>query len=323
VDQRGVVLERLHQIRLDRVAQQRRHRSLRLQLARGDWFLIARVANHDTADALFQVAQIVGQAQDRHDLGRDHDVKAILPRITIARAAQANGDIAQRPVIHVDHPPPGDSAHIETKRVAVVNVVVDQRREKIVCEPDRAEVAGEVQVDVFHWNHLRVTAARRAALDAKHGAKRGLTQANDRVLADSIQRIAQSHRRRGLALARWRWTDRSHQDQLAVGPVLEPCDVGERELGLVAPVGLKLVLGNVQTITRKLDDRPQRRALRDFAIAQHVWVVAFILAPASRSVATVSPRLPGSKRFGIDIIDRTVTTALANPLKEREDERRT
>ncbi len=59
VDERRVVLQRLHQVRLDRVAQQRRHRTLRLKLARDDRLLIARVADDDAADALLQIAQIV------------------------------------------------------------------------------------------------------------------------------------------------------------------------------------------------------------------------------------------------------------------------
>jgi hypothetical protein len=49
----------------------------------------------------------------------------------------------------------------------VVDVVVDQRREQVVRGRDRGEVAGEVQVDVFHRHDLRVTATGGAALHAE------------------------------------------------------------------------------------------------------------------------------------------------------------
>jgi len=80
MDDRRVVLQRLHQVRLDRVAQQRRHRTVGLQLARADGLQVARQADDDAAQAFLQVAQVLGQAQDRHHLRRDHDVEAVLAR---------------------------------------------------------------------------------------------------------------------------------------------------------------------------------------------------------------------------------------------------
>ena len=54
VDQRRVVLERLHQVRLDGVLQQRGHRAVGLQIGGGDRLLLARVADDDPAEALLQ-----------------------------------------------------------------------------------------------------------------------------------------------------------------------------------------------------------------------------------------------------------------------------
>ena len=86
----------------------------------------------------------------------------------------------------------------------MVDVVVDQRGEQVVRERDRGEVAGEVEVDVLHRHHLRVAAAGRAALHAEHRAERRLAQADDRLLADAVERIAQADRRGRLAFARRR-----------------------------------------------------------------------------------------------------------------------
>ena len=49
---------------------------------------------------------------------------------------------------------------------------------------DRVEIAGEMEVDRLHRNDLGIAAAGRAAFDAETGAKRGLAQRDDGLLAD-------------------------------------------------------------------------------------------------------------------------------------------
>ena len=99
---------------------------------------------------------------------------------------------------------PCDAAHVDAELVAMVDMVVDQRRKQVVRERDRVEVAGEVQVDVFHRHDLRVTAACRAAFHPEHRPQRRLAQADHRLLADPVQRIAKSDGGGRLAFARGR-----------------------------------------------------------------------------------------------------------------------
>ena len=54
------------------------------------------------------------------------------------------------------------------------------------------EVAGEVQVEQLHRNHLAVAAAGGAALDAEDRPERGLAQAHHRPLADAIEAVAET-----------------------------------------------------------------------------------------------------------------------------------
>ena len=84
----------------------------------------------------------------------------------------------------------------------------------------RMKIAGEMQVDVFHGHHLRITAPGRPALHAKTGSKRRLAQANHGFMAQAVQRIAQAHGRGGLAFARRRGANCGDEDQFAVGPCL-------------------------------------------------------------------------------------------------------
>ena len=85
MDERRIVLERLHQIGRQRILEQRRHRAVGLQIAGADRLLLAGVADDDLAQPLFQILEAGGQAEDRHDLGGHDDVEAVLARIAVGR----------------------------------------------------------------------------------------------------------------------------------------------------------------------------------------------------------------------------------------------
>ena len=205
--------------------------------------LVARVADDDLAEPRLQIVERLRKAEDRHDFGGDDDVEAVLARKAVARAAQRHGDVAQRAVVHVHHALPRDAPHVDAERVAVVDVIVEERGEQVVGDADRVKVAGEVQVDVFHRHHLRIAAARGAALHAEDRTERRLAQADRRLLADLVQAVAEPHRGRRLALARRRRADRRHQDELAVRSSFEPLDPVERDLRLGAAIGHERIGG--------------------------------------------------------------------------------
>jgi hypothetical protein len=220
VNEGRAVLERLHQIGRDRIAQQRRHGPGGLQVASGDRPALQRGGHHNAREPCLQVAHAGGQAQDRHDLGGDHDVKAVLARIPVAWAPQPHHNLAQGPIVHVDDPLPADTPSINAQGVAVVNVVVDQRRQQVVRQRDGLKVAREVQVDVFHRHHLRPSATGGATLHAKDRAQRGLAQTHDGTLADAVEGITEPDCGGGLALAGGRGVDPGHQHQPSVGTIL-------------------------------------------------------------------------------------------------------
>ena len=122
---------------------------------------------------------------------------------------------------------------IDAEPVAPVDVVVDQRRQQVVRRGDGMEIAGEMEVDVLHRDHLRAPAAGRPALHPEARTERRLANADDRLAADAVQPVAEADRRGRLALAGRRRIDRRHQDQLAVGPAAEPARERRRHLGLV------------------------------------------------------------------------------------------
>ena len=107
--------------------------------------------------------------------------------------------------------PPG----IDAQLVAVVDVVVEQRRQQVVGQLDGVEVAGEVEVDVLHGHDLGIAAAGGAALHAEAGPQRRLAQADRGLLADAVQAVAQADAGGGLAFAGRRGRDGRDQHQLA------------------------------------------------------------------------------------------------------------
>ena len=267
VDEGEVVLQSLHEVGRDGLLQQRGHRPVRLQVARQNRLLVRRVADDDAAEALLQIAQAGGETEHRHHLRSHHDVESVLARIAVGHAAEPDDGLAQRAVVHVNHTAPGNAPHVEAELIALMDVIVDERREQVVRERDGGEVAGEVQIDVFHRDHLRVAAARGAALHAEHRPQGRLAQADDGLLADEIQRVSQAHRRGGLALARGSRRDGRDEHQLALGPTVEVRQVVERHFGLVTSVGLELLFRDSQPLAGELHDRPHSRVLRDFDVA--------------------------------------------------------
>ena len=239
VNQRRRAFQGLDQVRLDSIAQQGGHRAVGLEVTRRHGLLGARVAHHDVTEALLQVGEIAREAQDGHDLGRHHDVETILPGKAVCGPAQADGDIAQGAIVHIDDAGPGDAPDIDVQRIAVVDVIVQQRRQQVVRERDRGEVAGEVKIDVFHRRHLRKAAAGGAALHAEHRAHRGLAQAQHGALADSRQCIREADRGGGLAFAGRRRAGRRHQDQPGMLARRQRGQPGRRQLGLVTAIGLE------------------------------------------------------------------------------------
>ena len=266
VNEGGVVLQGLHQVGGQGVAQQDRHRPRRLQILRQDGPLVARVGHHDLAEAFGQVLQIGRQAEDRHDFRGHHDVEAVFAGKAVGRAAQGRGDLAQGAVVHVDHPAPGDAALVDAEGVAPVDMVVDQGREQVVRDADGMEVAGEMEIDVLHGHDLRIAAAGRPALHPEAGTERGLAQADRGLLADPVETVAEAHGGGGLALPRRRRIDRGHQDQLAVGAILQRLEKVERHLRLVRTVGEQAVRRNVE-LRADLRDRLQGGFTCDLDVA--------------------------------------------------------
>ena len=98
-------------------------------------------------------------------------------------------------------------------------MVVEHRGKQVVRRAYRVEVAGEVEVDILHGNHLRISAAGGSALDSENRTEARLTQSDRDILAYPAQSVCEAYRRRGLALARRGRGYGGDENQLSVFPL--------------------------------------------------------------------------------------------------------
>jgi hypothetical protein len=201
VDQHRSVLQGLEQVGLDRLAQDRGHRPAGVEVLGRDRGAVGPVPDHDASDPGPQVGQRGGQGQDGHDLRGGRDVEAGLADHAVLPGPEPDHDVAQAAVVDVEHPPPGDLAHLEALAVPLLEMVVHQGRQQVVGRRHRMEVPGQVQVEQLHGHHLAVTATRRPPLDAEGGTHGRLAQGERGPLAQVGHGLAQADGGRGLSLA--------------------------------------------------------------------------------------------------------------------------
>ena len=265
VHERRSPLQRLHEVRVQRVLEEQRHGALRLQITGAHRFLVGGEPHDDPAESGLQILEPGGQGQDRHHFGARDDDVPLLARRPGVQPPQPDDDVAQGAVVHVDGARPDDAAHVQAQRIAVVQVRIEHRRQQVMRARDRMEVAGEMEVDVLHRHHLRVPPARRAALNAEHRPEARLPDTEDRVLAEALQGLRQPHRHRRLALSRRRGVDAGDEDETPLRRAA--LQHGQPDLRLVLPVQLEIVVGQAQ-IGGNVGDGAQFRTLRDLDVGR-------------------------------------------------------
>ena len=266
VHERGRTFQCLHQIRLERVFEQRSHRAHRFEFRRGHRPVIVRVAHYNASQPRLEVLDGFRQAEHRHDLAGNGNVVAVFPRHAVGFAAQAVDNIPELPVVHIHAAPPRDLAGVNAQRVPLMDMVVQHGRQEVVGRADRVKVAGKVEVDVLHRHHLRVSAARGAAFDAEHRAQRRLPERHRDFFADAAEAVRQSDSGGSFALSRRRRRDGGDQHQPAVLPALV-AHHRKVDLRLILAVRLHILFRNA-CFSGDLVDRSHLALLRDLNIAQ-------------------------------------------------------
>ena len=123
-----------------------------------------------------------------------------------------------------------------------MDVVIQHGGKQVVGRSDCVKVSGKVKVNIFHGDHLRVSAAGSTALQSEHRAERRLTQCHNGFLAQSPKCIGQSNSRCGLSLSRRSRVDRCYKDQFSVRVILAVIQKFQVDLRFVSPVLFQIIL---------------------------------------------------------------------------------
>ena len=163
VNDRRRTFQRLHQIGLERFFQQHGHGALGFQIPRLDFPFVISLCNGNISKAFFQILQTGRQTEHRHHFRSHRDAEMVFPDNTVRLSAHTDHHMTQRAVIHIQTALEGNGARVDPETVPLLQVIVDQRTKQIVRTGDRMEIAGKMQVDLFHGDDLGIAAARRAA----------------------------------------------------------------------------------------------------------------------------------------------------------------
>ena len=97
----------------------------------------------------------------------------------------------------------------------MVDVIADDRGQRVRRRRDGVHITGEVQVDVLHRHDLRITATGCAALDTHDRPLRRFADRHHRLVPGHAHRIGQPDQGGGLALACGCGAHRRDQHELA------------------------------------------------------------------------------------------------------------
>ncbi len=117
------VLQRLHEVRLERVTEQHSHGARAFELGGRYGLTFLGVANDDALETRAQVLERRRERKNRHHFGRRGDVEAGLARDAVVFSTQTNDDVSQRAVVYVENATPRDV--VELVLIALVERIVD------------------------------------------------------------------------------------------------------------------------------------------------------------------------------------------------------
>ena len=173
-----------------------------VELLGGNGAALIGITNVNVPQAFLKVGHALCHAQNGHDFTGGGDVEPGLTHHAGGLASQAGNNGAKCPVVHVHAPLPHHRTGVDAQvALLVLDVVVYQGRQQVVGLFNGREIARKVQIDVFHGNHLAVSASGSTAFDAKHGAQRRFPQGYSHLFAQAGKAVSQANGNRCFALS--------------------------------------------------------------------------------------------------------------------------
>ena len=175
VDDGRCMFQGLDQIRLQRILQECCHSTNRIQISGCNRFAGTVVSNNNLCQTVLQIFHIICQAKNSHDLRGNRDDKVIFTYNPIHLVAKADNNISENTIIHIETSFPDNLSGIDIQCIALLDVIVHHCCQKIVGRCNGMKITCKMQVQVFHWYNLCVTAAGSTAFNAEARTERRLS----------------------------------------------------------------------------------------------------------------------------------------------------
>ena len=260
----------LNQIRLQGILEDHAKGSDAIEFSCKNRFPGTVVTDHNPSKPLPKIFHILGQGHDRHHLGSRNDIETGGMGESIKFGTQSCFTISQLTVADIKGSAPGHTIRVEVQRVIEMHRIVHHGREQIVSSRNGVQISGEVHVDVFHWQHLRVTPSCCTSLDAEGWPHAGFPESQGVFNTKFPECLGQSD---GGACFPFSSRSRSHgrdQNQFAVWAILDPFPGLVLKFCFVFSVNFQILFIQVQLGSYILD-RFHLCLLGDFNIRRNVW----------------------------------------------------
>jgi len=162
-----------------------------------------------------KIGKIRCERKHRHHFARNSDHGFRFSYDTILTATETDDGLADCTITDVNNARPGDASQINVERVAVMKMVVEERRCEIMRCANGVHVTGEMKVELFHRNHLAVATSRGATLDAKHWPKAWLANGDGGAVTNLVEPLRETDGGGGLPFSEWGWADRRDDNVLS------------------------------------------------------------------------------------------------------------
>ena len=205
----------LHQIGLYGIFEQHHDSTSHTKVLNSEGLAVIGIAQEYVLDATAQVGLVLCKTKNGHQLRCGGYIETSLLCNAIGCRTESGNDRAERTVVDIEHATPKYFAQAEAFLLMLVKVVVEQGSYHIVSRGDGMEVASEVQIDTFHWQHLGISATCCTALHAEARTKRRLAQRHTSLLAYGIKTKGKTNAHSRLATAGTCGRNGCYQDELA------------------------------------------------------------------------------------------------------------
>ena len=236
MDKGRYMFQGLYQVRFQGILHEGSHGPLGVDITGSNRFVIIGVAYDDPGKSFLHIPNGISKAEDGHHFGSYGNIKSVFPGNPIGMAAKTYDDMAEHPVIHILHPFPDHPAGIDAQGISLLDMVVHHGSQKIVSCCNGMKVTGEMEVNIFHRNHLGIAAAGSAALNTHAGAKRRFAEADHGLLAELSERLSQSYSGGRLSLSCRGWRNSGHKNQVAHRLIFQFSGQFQRNLRLIGTI---------------------------------------------------------------------------------------